>query len=323
MLEWGAPLWFLALPLAVLAPWLRRGASFRWTSLSAVDARMTVRSALAWTPRALGSLGLCLLVIALARPQEVDRERFVENEGIDILLVLDTSGSMKTEDYNLGGRSASRITVAKEVIAEFVEGRPNDRIGLVIFGEEAFTQVPLTRDHEALIDILRQVRIGMAGDSETAIGDGIGVAAKRLTRLDAPSKVAILLTDGRNNAGRVSPFQAAEAAEALDIKVYTVGIGSSGGGRGGIFGMFAGGRADLDERTLKAIATMTDAEYFRAGDTEGLVRVYERINELETSTAEVREFVHTNELYRSFAAWGLAMLLLQVLLGETLFRRLP
>ncbi len=325
MVEWAAPLWFLAAPIAVLAPWIARRPTLRWSSFGVIRAPSTVRSALSFLPRAFLSVALLLLVVALARPQLVDRETTVEEEGIDILLVLDTSGSMDTEDYNLGGQAASRLTVAKEVIARFVDERSGDRIGLVVFGEEAFTQVPLTRDHDALKDILRQVKIGMAGERATAVGDGVGIAMKRLEKLEAPSKVAILLTDGRSNAG-IDPLEAANAAKALGVKVYTIGIGSLAGDNTNTFLrlMSGGGRGnDLDERTLKAIANATGAEYFRAGDTEGLRHVYDTINELEKSPAEVHEFVHRTELFARFALLGLGLAVLQIVLANTLFRRLP
>jgi Ca-activated chloride channel family protein len=232
---------------------------------------------------------------------------------------------MDTEDYNLGGQAASRLTVAKAVIADFVDERSGDRIGLVVFGEEAFTQVPLTRDHEALKGILRQVKIGMAGERATAVGDGIGIAAKRLEKLEAPSKVAILLTDGRSNAG-IDPLEAAGAAKALGVKVYTIGVGSLVADSGNLLQrlMSGGGRGnELDERSLKLIAHETGAEYYRAGDTEGLQRVYDTINQLEQSPAEVHEFVHRTELFGRFAALGLGLCVLQILLANTLFRRLP
>jgi Ca-activated chloride channel family protein len=165
----------------------------------------------------------------------------------------------------------------------------------------------------------------MAGERATAVGDGIGIAVKRLEKLEAPSKVAILLTDGRSNTG-IEPLEAARAAQALGVKVYTIGVGSLAGDNTNLLQrlMSGGGRGnDLDERTLKLIADATGAEYFRAGDTEGLERVYDRINELETSPAEVHEFVHRTELFGRFAALGLGLGVLQILLANTLFRRLP
>ena len=310
MFEWAAPLWFLALPLAALAPWLSR------------------RPRIAAAPRAglpalLGSIGLILLVVALARPQLVEMERVVQRPGIDIVMVLDTSGSMKAQDYSLSGRRVDRLEIAKEVGARFIDGRPDDRIGLVIFGEEARTGVPLTLDHDAMKRYLEIVQIGMIGERATAVGDALSIATRRLAELEAPSRVVVLLTDGRSNAGDVSPMEAAEAAQALGVRVYTVGVGGSGGGGGGLFGMFSGARSDLDERTLKAIADTTGGRYFRAADTKTLEAVYATIDELEKSTAEVEEIANPTERFEPYAIVGLLMLLLQLLLGETVLRRLP
>lgn len=321
MLEWASPLWFLALPLALAAPWIGRSPSLAWPSLATTRARHTWRTLLAPLPRVLASIALGLLVVALARPQRVDRETVVESEGIDIMLALDTSGSMEQADYTLDGRRANRLTVAKEVIGRFVEGRPYDRVGLVVFGEQAFTQVPLTLDHEALVGFLSQVELGMAGERATAVGDGLAVSTKRLKELEAPSKVVVLVTDGRNNAGQITPLQAAQAAKALGVRVYTIGVGSedSGGGFGGLFR----GRSDLDERSLQAIAATTGGRYFRAANTRALEEVYATIDELEKTTAEVKEFVFREERYKPWLIWGLCLLLLQAVLGETVLRRLP
>lgn len=323
MIEWAHPLWLLALPIALLTPWIQRNPRMAVSGLDAIQGSVSTRRLLAWVPGALGAVGIGMLIVALARPQAVHRRTVVQQEGIDILLVLDTSGSMEAEDYRLGGRDASRLEVAKETIARFAEGRPNDRLGLVVFGEEAFTQVPLTTDHSALVRFLRLVRIGMAGQRATAVGDAIAVASKRLTDLDAPSRVAILLTDGRSNAGQVDPRQAAAAAQALGVKVYTIGVGSTDGRGGGLFGLLGGRSSDLDEETLQAIAATTDARYFRAGDTRALAEVYATIDALETSTAEVEELVQREERFRPWATAGLALLLMQFLLGNTILRRLP
>jgi len=301
VLEWAAPLWLLLLPVALLAPWLSRGPRVRFSSIVAVRARPTARTLLAWLVPLLASLALTLFVVGLARPQLVDRERVVEREGIDILLVLDTSGSMEAEDFTLGGRTASRLSVAKEVVAQFIEGRPDDRI--------------------ALVDFLRQVEIGMAGSRQTAIGDAIAVGGRRLKELEAESRIMILLTDGRSNAGKVEPLDAAEAARSLGLRIYTVGVGAKG--RRGLMGLFPGRTNDLDEKTLRAIALKTEGQYFRATDTRGLQQVYATIDQLEKSTAESREFVHREEIYQAWVWSGLGMLLLHLLLAETVLRRLP
>ncbi len=321
MIEWASPWWFLALPVALAAPWLARRPRLAVSDVSILAQRSGVRLLLARLPQLLASLALACLVAALARPQLVNRERVVESEGIDIVLALDTSGSMEAEDFRLGGRAANRLEVAKAVVQRFVEARPDDRIGLVVFGEAAFTQVPLTLDHDGFATLLDLVGIGMAGRRATAIGDAIAVASRRLEGIDAPSKVIILLTDGRNNAGQVAPLEAARAAAALGVRIYTIGVGTEGGG-GGFFGMF-GGRAELDEKTLTAIARETDGRYFRATDTHALEKVYATIDQLEKSTAESKVYVHTQERYHPWLAAGLALLLVQAVLGETVLRRLP
>ena len=323
------PIWLLGwllIPLLWLLPRLSGGrAAISWSSLDLLEGGRSWRVLLAGLPRLLGALGLAALVLALARPQRTHQETVVESEGIDIVLALDVSGSMESPDFELQGRSATRLDVARVVIAQFVEGRPHDRIGLVVFGEEAFTQVPLTLDHDAVIRFLDAVDIGMAGAQRTAIGQGMAVASRRLANLQAPSKVVILLTDGRNNAGSLSPIEAAQAATALGIRIYTIGVGSKEGTqRGGLFGMMRGqGGDEVDEATLEAVATATGARYFRATDTRSLEAIYATIDELEKTTAEVKQYIHREELFRMALFPGAGLLLLELLLGVTLFRRLP
>lgn len=325
MFELQHPIWLallVLLPLVAWRRWGRRAAPVRWTSLIVVGGGRSWRTLLAPVVPVLELLGLALLILALARPQLTQRETVVESDGIDIMLALDTSGSMDALDFTIGIQEASRLTVARRVMAEFIQSRPHDRLGLVVFGEEAFTQVPLTLDHDTLLSFLRLVEIGMAGPNKTAVGEALAIAGKRLDQLDAPSKVVVLLTDGRSNAGRLTPLQAAQAAEALDIRVYTIGVGAMEGSGGGIFGMFRRGD-HVDEETLQAIATQTGGRYFRATDTRSLREIYATIDELETSTAEVREYVHREELYRWALLPGLALLAVHLLLGWTVFRRLP
>jgi len=324
MLELGSPWWLLGIPLALIVPWLKRGARVRFSSFAAVQVSRGFRYWMGHTPSLLASIGLFFLTIALARPQLVDRERIVEREGIDIQIVLDTSGSMEAEDFVIGGRSANRLEVSKAVIAKFIDGRPDDRVGLVLFGEEAFTQVPLTLDHRSVIQMLGQVEIGMAGSRATAIGDAIAVAGRPLKELEAESRVMILLTDGHNNAGRVDPLNAAKAADSLGVRIYTIGVGSKdGGGRGGLLGLFRRQGSDLDEPMLRNIAAQTEARYFRAADTKALKEVYDTIDALEKTTAESSIFVHREERFQPFALMGLFCLIVSTIVGETVFRRLP
>ncbi len=278
---------------------------------------LTLRRALAPVPRALTAIALALLVAALARPQIIHRRTVVTSEGLDILLAVDTSGSMRAEDFSLNGQPTTRLAVAKGVLDRFVQERPNDRIGLVVFGEEAFTHVPLTLDHEALQGALAAVQIGVAGESRTAIGQALAVAAKRLKELEAPSKIVVLLTDGRNNAGRVGPIQAAEAAAALGIRVYTVGIGAPP--RRTLFRTDDG----VDERMLRTMAELTGGRYYLATSSEALAQVYAQIDALEPSTAEVEELVDTEELFARWAAPGLLAWLLGAVLSATWLRRFP
>jgi Ca-activated chloride channel family protein len=280
--------------------------------LSAMHQRWTLRLLLAPLPRALQVLGLALLVLALARPQVVRKDVWVESDGLDIILAVDTSGSMRADDFSMGLVPVNRLQVAKGVMAEFVKERPNDRIGVVVFGEEAFTQVPLTLDHDTLADMLEQVEIGVSGATGTAVGTAIAVSAKRLKDLDAQSKIVILLTDGRSNAGRIGPIEAAQAAAALGIKVYTIGVGAQRGMGDGI-----------DEEGLGRIAEITGAKYFRATDSQGLMRIYDTINELEPSPAEVIQLVDRQEHFRDFLIPALALLALQSLLSATFLRRAP
>jgi Ca-activated chloride channel homolog len=325
MLEWAHPWVLLAAPVAVGVTWFawRRRPRLRFSSIDLVKPGISPRRVLSFLPELLLTAGLVCLVVALARPQWTQRETVVRSEGIDILLVVDTSGSMDSADYTVGGRPASRLDVAKAVVARFVEGRPYDRIGLVVFGEEAFTQVPLTLDHVALASFLRQVEIGMSGPRSTAVGEALAVATRRLARLEAPSRVAILLTDGRNNAGAIDPATAAKAAAALGVKVYTIGVGSSGETRGplGLLSRPRGG--DLDEATLRAIADATGGRYWRADDTETLQKVYDTIDLLEKSTAEVKEYVHAEERYHPWLFAGMVLIALQAILASTVLRRLP
>ncbi len=316
MLEWASPLWFLALPAAllplasVLRPW-----SLRFSALGAMRESWSWRRGFAWLPALLQAVVIVLVIVALARPQKVERETERESEGVDILLTIDTSGSMRSEDMGALGTTLSRLEAAKKVMARFVDERSQDRLGLVVFGEGAFMQVPLTLDHVALHDYIDQLDIGVVGPNKTAVGDAIAIGAKRLKELDAPSKVIILVTDGQSNAGQIEPIQAAEAAAALGIKVYTIGVGSTGG-------MFSRG-ADVDEPTLTRISQLTHAEYFRASDAKALAGVYAKIDKLEPSTAKVKEYVHRDELYLGALLPALALWLFELLLSVGPLRRTP
>jgi Ca-activated chloride channel family protein len=324
MIEYQHPWFFLGfVPLAVLVflTWGQRGVrALNWSSMAGVQKRWTPRLVLAPLPKLLQVVGLGAMIVAMARPQRVHSEQILKSEGIDIVLALDVSGSMEAPDFRLKGREVDRLHIAKKVVGDFIEGRPFDRIGLVVFGEEAFTQVPLTLDHDALHSFLDNVQIGMAGANQTAIGQALAISARQLGRLEAPSKVLILLTDGRNNAGALSPLQAAEAAKTLGVTVYTVGVGATESRRRGFF---QGNTEEIDEETLTQIAEATGGQYFRGTSSQGLASIYETIDRLEKSTAEIKELMNREELFHKALLPGVLCLLLQLLLARTLLRRLP
>ena len=320
MIEFASPLAFLLLIPALLLPlqrWATGNNVLAVPRISGGQRRITPRLMLAWLPGVLQVAGMVLIIIALARPRITRRDIMVESEGLDIVLAVDTSGSMRAPDFSVGLREVNRLQVAKGVMSEFIQSRPHDRIGVVVFGEEAYTHVPLTLDHDTLLEILDQVEIGVAGAQGTAIGSAVAVSAKRLKDLDAPSRIVILLTDGRNNAGRIQPLEAAQAAAALGIKVYTVGVGAK---QRSPFGILPDG---LDEKGLTRVADITRAEYFRATDANSLEQIYARIDELEPSPAEVIQLVDHEERFRDYLIPGAALLALQLLLSGTWLRRGP
>ena len=274
----------------------------------------------------LRCLAIALFVMALARPQSGTKASEVLTEGIDIVLCLDTSGSMQALDFKWKNERQNRLQVVKKVVSDFIKGRKNDRIGMVVFGEEAFTQCPLTLDYGVLLSFLDQVEIGMAGDS-TAIGSALGTCIKRLKELKSKSKVVILLTDGRNNAGRVSPETAAEIAKTFNIKTYTIGVGTEGEVPflvDTIFGKkYVYQRVDLDEDTLKEIANITRGKYFKATNTKALEEIYNQIDNLEKTKVEVKEYMEYEELFGWFLLPGLACIMLEIILANTRFRKIP
>ena len=273
-------------------------------------------------------LALALLILALARPQHGKSFRKVEASGIDIMLVLDVSGSMKAEDFTIGDEPANRITVVKKVTEKFIEERPNDRIGIVAFAGRPYLVSPLTLDHDWLQRNMDRVQIGLVEDS-TAIGSAIASAANRL-RGDktAKSKVIVLLTDGDNNAGKISPATAAEAARALGIKIYTIGAGTEGDARYPVRNVFGQTQYQMvhfpiDVATLKQIAEIGNGQFYRATDTKSLEEVYSQIDKLEKTTFEMKQYREYKDLYPWFLALGMAVLATQVVLSQTVWRKLP
>jgi Ca-activated chloride channel family protein len=275
----------------------------------------------------LRGAALILIILAMARPQSSIEETIVETEGVDIVLVVDVSTSMLAEDFEVRGRRENRLTVAKNVMEEFVGKREHDRIGIVAFAGRAYTVCPLTIDYSWLLENLDRVRIGIMEDG-TAIGSGIAAALNRIKDTESKSKIIILLTDGINNAGNISPAIAAEAAKTLDVKIYTVGAGTRGMAPYPAKDMFGNTvyqpmKIPIDEKSLKAIAEKTGAQYFRATDTESLREIYAQIDRLEKTPIEERGYKEYKELFGLFLIPGLLLLVLEIILTNTLLRRLP
>jgi len=303
----------------------RRRPAVRYPALATV--RRAAGPGAAWKRYAgpfIRAAALSLLVVALARPQAGSGSESLLTEGIDVVVAIDTSGSMKAEDF----KPKNRLAVAKEVFADFVRGRTSDRIGLVVFAAQSFTQCPLTLDYNVLLELSEGIEIGMIDETSTAIGMGIATAANRLRESDADSKVVILLTDGRNNAGEIDPITAAEAAQSLGIRIYTIGAGTPEGGPIPIDDPVWGRRyiqvaTDIDEETLTEIARVTGGRYYRAKTPGMLAEVFGEIGELEKTKIEVKHFTAYTELAPRFMIAGLALLLLELLIAAFVTRGLP
>jgi Ca-activated chloride channel family protein len=269
-------------------------------------------------------LAVALVIIAMARPQWGNTTTEVEASGIDILLAVDISGSMEARDFTLHGKAANRLDVVKSVVAKFIKERPNDRIGLVAFAGKPYLVCPLTLDHDWLQRRLDSLKIGMVEDG-TAIGSAIASGVNRLRDRDSKSRIQILLTDGMNNAGKISPLTAAEAAETLGIKVYTIGAGTRGEAPMPVQDQFGRKRlmrvkVDIDEDTLSKVAEMTGARYFRATDTRSLEKIYNEINAMEVTTRKIKHFSRYRELFSWLVLTALMLLTLELFISR---RRLP
>ncbi|MCD4769628.1 MAG: VWA domain-containing protein [Bacteroidales bacterium] len=295
-------------------------ASVRLSSLAFMDSiKPGFRDYLKHTVFAFRVIIVTLLIVILARPQSSDKWQDMSTEGIDIMLAMDISGSMLARDFK-----PDRLEAAKNVATEFISGRPTDRIGLVIFSGESFTQCPLTTDHAVLINLLREMESGMIEDG-TAIGLGLANAVNRIKDSDAKSKVIILLTDGVNNRGAIAPLTAAEIAKTMNLRVYTIGVGTHGmapypvqtaaGTR------YQNMQVEIDEDVLTKIAVMTGGRYFRATDNESLLNIYKEIDKLEKSKIDVQEFSIKNEKYLLFALLAVSLLLAEIVLKKTLLKR--
>lgn len=274
-------------------------------------------------PFVLRIITISMVIIVLARPQSTNRWQNTEVEGIDIMLAMDVSTSMLAMDFK-----PNRIEAAKQVAAEFINGRPNDNIGLTIFAGESFTQCPLTIDHSVLLNMLNSVKCDIAAEGiiedGTAIGMGIANAVSRLKDSKAKSKVIILLTDGSNNSGEISPEMSAEIAKQFGVRVYTIGVGKNGEAPYPYYGgQVINVPVEIDENTLNKIADITDGDYYRATSNTKLKEVYEQIDKLERTKLNVKEFSTREEEYLVFAIIAFAALLVEIMLRNTILKRIP
>jgi Ca-activated chloride channel homolog len=330
MMDFRAP-WMLLLALLIpLALWLRERRprpAFPFTSapvLRHLPATWAVRGR--WILPALFALGLACLVVALARPRKGLDESRVHTEVVDIVLLVDVSTSMRALDFSTRAEELNRLDAAKRVIREFVDHRSEDRIAAVAFAALPYAASPLTLDHGWLLERIETLKTGMVEDG-TAIGDAIASAVNRLRESEALSKVIVLLTDGVNNAGSLSPLDAAQAAKALDIKIYTIGAGTDRGWapypNAGLFGSTGRVPVEIDEATLKRIADVTGARYFRATDLEELQDVYRAIDEMEKTEIDVEEYTRYEERFMPWVAAAILFLSLEPLLAATRLGRIP
>ena len=329
-MEFASPkiLWFLLLLVPLAAYYIYRcrqgGAAVTVSTTDTVKrAPKTFRYYLRHIPFVLRCAALSLIVVAIARPQSAEHYTNTTTEGIDIVLAVDVSTSMLAKDF-----TPDRLSVAKEVASEFISDRTGDRIGLVVFAGESFTQSPLTTDQSSLQTMLGRITSGIIEDG-TAIGNGLATSINRLRESDAKSKVVILLTDGANNRGEISPLTAAKIAKDMGIKVYTIGIGRRGTAPYPLFDNqgrevdVVNMKVEIDEKILRDIASQTGGEYFRATDKQTLEAVYDRINQLEKSRVEVENRTTLHEEFLLFVLWALAALLLEFIINRIVLKRIP
>jgi Ca-activated chloride channel family protein len=329
--QFASPHWlWLLLLLPVLAMLRARAARLSALRFSPVS---LLRGLGSRTRQALGgfAVGLTLLslgfgLLAFARPQLLRTEETIEESGVEIFLSLDLSLSMSIEDMAIGNQKVDRLTVAKKVTREFIKGRQSDRIGFVVFSGRPYLASPLTLDQDWLMTTLDRIGFNQTKDMGTAIGSSLATAAKRLTSRDSKSKIIILVTDGANNSGKISPQDAAKLAKTLGIKIYTIAIGTDGYHQVPIptpDGQYVGVRQEFDEETLKEVAKITNGKFFPARDSQALANIFKEIDRLEKTKLNIRRNTLVDELYYYplMAAAGCAFL--AVLLGQTLLRRNP
>ncbi|MDR4507555.1 MAG: VWA domain-containing protein [Candidatus Brocadiaceae bacterium] len=275
----------------------------------------------------LRSMVVVLLVIALARPQLGNKKTKVKTEGIDIVLAVDISGSMLAEDFSLDDKRYNRLYVIKQVVKDFINKRISDPMGLVAFAGQAYTQCPMTLDYGMVLQLLEEVEIGMVEDG-TAIGSAIASSVARLKDTKSKSKIIILLTDGRNNAGEIDPFTAAEIAKTFGIKIYTIGAGTKGLAPFPATDLFGNKimrqvKIDIDDDSLKEIAKITGGKYYRATDTKSLQKIYQQIDRLEKTESEITQYTEYKDLFHWFLLPGFGLLLFELGLAKTRFRKIP
>ena len=320
-------LWLLLLLVPMVAYYVYRTlqgrAAIQVSTVSGLlKLRHTYRYWLRHAPFVLRLLVVALVIFAMARPQSSEESQNVNAEGIDIVMALDISGSMLARDF-----SPDRLTAAQDIGSKLIIARPTDRIGLVVFAGEAFTQSPITTDHVSLVNLMNQIKSGMIADG-TAIGNGLATAVNRLKESDAPSKVIILLTDGVNNSGQIDPLTAAQIAADYGIRVYTIGVGSEGVAPtptinewGGI--SFVQAKVEIDEDILRQIADKTGGRYFRATDNTKLAEIYAEIDQLEKTKVEVENFVKYSEVYHFWLLLAVGLLMLEMLSRYLFLRQIP
>ncbi len=315
----------LILPVAGWYIWKHKSAqaSLQISSLKGFkDAPVSWKVYLRHMPIVLRCLAIAMLVVVLARPQSTNSSRNVITEGIDIVMTLDISSSMNALDFK-----PNRLEAAKEVATQFISARENDKIGLVIFSGQSFTQCPLTTDGATLINLLADIKTGMMEEDGTAIGLGLATAVNRIKDSKAKSKVIILLTDGVNNQGEVAPLTAAEIAKTFGVRVYTIGVGTKGVAQIPVQTPYGTRMVDqevkIDEEMMKEISSITGGQYFRATDKNSLKRVYEEIDQLEKTKIEVKEYTKRSDEYLLWAVLAAIFMILEVFLKSTVLRNLP
>ncbi len=332
MFRFASPYYFLLLAAVPAAIWFHkkklRRPVLKIASVSAVrEIKGSVATKTAWLPVFLKYAVFILLVAAMARPQWGTRRTTILTEGVNIILAVDLSESMAALDFKRQGKIVNRLEAVKGVVKDFIAKRSGDRIGLVVFGSQAYTQLPLNRDYNTIATLLEQLKIGSAGP-QTAIGDAIGIALKRLKDIKSKSNIIILLTDGQSNAGELSPQAAAAIAAQTNVKIYTIGVGSKGRApflvNDPLFGQrYFYQRVDIDEATLEKMAEQTGGLYFRAENTSRLQKIYDTIDRLEKTEVKVRSFAEYREYYRYLLIAALVLITLRALLVTTKYLRMP